>query len=119
MTRFFFFSLAVVLGACSSSSKNASDLGVVNLEVQGAPEAVDAFNTGLLLLHSFEYEDARESFRTAIAMDSTMAMAYWGEAMTFNHPIWHRQKPDSARASMSRRTIAGAEPDSKLEADFL
>jgi hypothetical protein len=119
MTRFFFFSLAIVLGACSSFSKNASDLGVVNLEVQGAPEAVDAFNTGLLLLHSFEYEDARESFRTAIAMDSTMAMAYWGEAMTFNHPIWHRQKPDSARASMSRRAIAGAEPDSELEADFL
>jgi tetratricopeptide (TPR) repeat protein len=92
---------------------------VVHLEVQGVTVAVDAFNTGLLLLHSFEYEDARESFRTAIAMDSTMAMAYWGEAMTFNHPIWHRQEPDSARASMGRRAKAGAEPNSDLEADFL
>lgn len=119
MTRFLFLLLTSALVACSSSPKNASDLGVVNLEVQGLPEAVDAFNTGLLLLHSFEYEDARESFRTAIALDSTMAMAYWGEAMTFNHPIWHRQEPDSARTSLSHRTVAGAEPDSELEADFL
>jgi tetratricopeptide (TPR) repeat protein len=119
MKRFLFLASAIVLFACSETPKNASDLGVVNLELQGAPEAVEAFNKGLLLLHSFEYEDARESFRTAIAIDSTMAMAYWGEAMTFNHPIWHRQEPDSARASMSRRAMAGAESNSELEADFL
>ncbi len=119
MTRFLFFFLAIALFACDPSPKTSGDLGVVNLEVQGSPEAVEAFNTGLLLLHSFEYEDARESFRKAIAEDSTMAMAYWGEAMTFNHPIWHRQEPDSARAVLNRREMAGAEPDSDLEADFL
>lgn len=119
MTRILFLLLAIVLFACSETPKSTGDLGVVNLEVQGTPEAVDAFSTGLLLLHSFEYEDARESFRIAIAIDSTMAMAYWGEAMTFNHPIWHRQERDSARACLSKRTAAGAEPNSELEADFL
>jgi tetratricopeptide (TPR) repeat protein len=119
MTRFLFLPMALVLFACRESPKNNNDLGVVNLEVQGAPEAVEAFNTGLLLLHSFEYEDARESFRRAMAIDATIAMAYWGEAMTFNHPIWHVQERDSARASISKRTMAGAEPNSQLEADFL
>ena len=119
MTRFLCFFLAIALFACDSTPDKSGDLGVVNLEVQGAPAAVDAFNRGLLLLHSFEYEDARESFRAAIAEDSTMAMAYWGEAMTFNHPIWHRQEADSARAALIRRDRAGVEPDSELEADFL
>ena len=119
MTRSFFLFLAIALFACDPSPQQSGDLGVVNLEVQSSPEAVDAFNRGLLLLHSFEYEDARESFRAAIAEDSTMAMAYWGVAMTFNHPIWHRQKIDSARTSLIRGKRAGAEPDSELEADFL
>lgn len=119
MSKFCFLLFAVSLVACSTSPKKTSDLGVVNLEVQGAPEAVEAFNTGLLLLHSFEYEDARAYFRTARSIDSTMAMAYWGEAMTFNHPIWHRQKPDSARICLTHREMANAEPTSDLEADFL
>lgn len=119
MNRLFLLPLAILLFACNEPPKSTSDLGVVKLEVEGSPEAVKAFNTGLLLLHSFEYEDARESFRNAMAADSTMAMAYWGEAMTFNHPIWHRQEPDSVRMSMVSRGRAGAEPKSDLEAHFL
>jgi tetratricopeptide (TPR) repeat protein len=119
MTRFLFLFFAIALFSCDSSPKKSSDLGVINLDVQGSPETVDAFNRGLLLLHSFEYEDARESFRAAIAIDSTMAMAYWGEAMTFNHPIWHRQEPDSARVVLNFRKSARAEPTSDLESDFL
>lgn len=119
MKRFLFFPLIFLFVACNQSPKKSADLGVVNLEVQGAPKAIDAFDTGLLLLHSFEYADARESFRKAIAADSTMAMAYWGEAMTFNHPIWHKQSADSGRASLRKRAETGAEPNSKLEVDFL
>lgn len=119
MTRVLLLSLTLILFACNPSPEKRNDLGVVNLEVEGKPEAVEAFNNGLLLLHSFEYEDARESFRVAIAEDSSMAMAYWGEAMTYNYPIWHKQDADSARASMSRRIAAGADPHSDLEAAFL
>ena len=36
-------------------------------------------------MHSFEYEDAREAFVEAQKADPGFAMAYWGEAMTFNH----------------------------------
>ena len=29
-------------------------------------------------------------------------MAYWGEAMTFNHPIWQQTSPDLAKAALAR-----------------
>ncbi len=29
-------------------------------------------------------------------------MAYWGEAMTYNHPVWFEQDPDAARAALRR-----------------
>lgn len=92
---------------------------MANFEVEGTPEAVESFNRGLLLLHSFEYEDARESFRGAIRADSGMAMAYWGAAMTFNHPLWHRQERDSALVILDKLEQSGAEPTSDLEADFI
>src|SRR5271157_4403704 len=53
-----------------------------------SPEAQTAFVRGLLLLHVFEYSDAAKAFQSAQAIDPTFAMAYWGEAMTHNHPIW-------------------------------
>ena len=51
---------------------------------------------GLLLLHSFEYQDAREAFQEARGVDPGFAMAYWGEALTYNHPIWQQQDRDAA-----------------------
>ena len=36
-------------------------------------------------MHSFEHDDAREAFVEAQKADPNFAMAYWGEAMTFNH----------------------------------
>lgn len=53
---------------------------------------------GLLLLHSFEYDDAREAFLEAQEIDPNLAMAYWGEAMTHNHPIWQEVDRDAAIA---------------------
>src|SRR5262249_48994728 len=55
-----------------------------------------------LLLHSFEYEDAREQFLAAEKAEPGFAMAYWGEAMTFNHPIWMEQDAEAARRALAR-----------------
>jgi tetratricopeptide (TPR) repeat protein len=67
----------------------------------GAPEAQDAFTRAVLLLHSFEYEDAREAFQEARAIDGDFAMAFWGEAMTYNHPLWRAQDRDAALAALA------------------
>ena len=62
-------------------------LGKVKINFTGAEAAMPHFEKGLLLMHNFEYEDAREAFLKAQEIDSTFAMAYWGEAMTHNHPV--------------------------------
>lgn len=64
------------------------------------PEARKDFEKGLLLLHNFEYPDAAEMFREARKKDPGFAMAYWGEAMTYNHPVWLSQDTEKARKVM-------------------
>jgi tetratricopeptide (TPR) repeat protein len=78
---------------------------------------------GLLLLHSFEYEDARTAFQRAQAADSTMLMAYWGEAMTHNHPLWRQQEIEEGQAALAKLAPTTAErlalAKTSLERDFL
>ena len=75
-------------------------LGETTFPNSGAPEAQEPFLQGVLLLHSFEYDDAREAFREARRTDPDFALAAWGEAMTHNHPIWQRQDRDAALAAL-------------------
>jgi tetratricopeptide (TPR) repeat protein len=56
----------------------------------------------VLLLHSFQYREAREEFRAAQKLQPAFAMAYWGEAMTYNEPLWFAQDAASARAVLQR-----------------
>ncbi len=62
-------------------------------------EAQAAFEQGMLLLHLFEYPFAEAEFQRAQVLDPDFAMAYWGEAMVHNYPIWDEQAPDKARAA--------------------
>jgi tetratricopeptide (TPR) repeat protein len=50
------------------------------------------------LLHSFFYEEARRSFTAAAEKDPGCAMAQWGIAMTWWHPIWTPPRPDEMSA---------------------
>ncbi len=65
-------------------------------------QAQKAFIEGMLLLHLFEYPFAQEKFQRAQQLDPGFSMAYWGEAMTYNHPIWDEQKQDVALATLGR-----------------
>jgi tetratricopeptide (TPR) repeat protein len=76
--------------------------GAVSFENSGAPAAQEPFLRGLALLHNFEYPRAADAFREAQAADPGFALAYWGEAMTHNHPIWMEQDRDAARAVLAR-----------------
>ena len=77
-------------------------LGQVSFENSGKPQAQEAFLKGLALLHNFEYEDAAEAFQAAQKADPGFVMAYWGEAMTYNHAVWMEQDPVKARAVLAR-----------------
>jgi hypothetical protein len=66
------------------------------------PEAQQAFIRGMLLLHLFEYPFAREEFIHAQQIEPDFAMAYWGEKITFNHPIWDEQDLEAGHAAVQK-----------------
>jgi len=80
----------------------ASLLGRISFPTSGSPQAQPAFIRGVLLLHSFEYDDAIDAFRQSQKTDPGFAMAYWGEALSYNQPLWLNENLDKARATLAR-----------------
>jgi tetratricopeptide (TPR) repeat protein len=87
-----------------------SRVGQVSFENSGSAAAQKDFLHGLAQLHNFEYEFAAEDFQRAQKTDPDFVMAYWGEAMTFNHPIWMEQDADAARAALKK---LGSTPEAR------
>ena len=72
------------------------------------------FTRGVALLHSFFYEEARRAFTSAAEQDPNCAMAQWGIAMTWWHPIWTPPTPDemsAGKAAIGQAMKMGARPD--------
>jgi len=55
--------------------------------------------TGVALLHNFWYRRALEGFQQVSNIDPECAIAYWGAAMTFNHPFWDAPSSADERAA--------------------
>jgi len=77
-------------------------LGTIDFPNSGAAAAQAPFIRGVLLLHSFEYGPAAAAFQEAERLDPGFAMAYWGEALTYTHPVWDQQDVDAGRAALQR-----------------
>jgi len=67
-----------------------------------SPAAQAAFVEGMLYLHIFEYASAANAFKKAQGLDPDFAMAYWGEAMTYTHPVWNQQDMEAGRAALAK-----------------
>ena len=79
-----------------------SQLGRVEFPTSGSVKAQAHFLRGLAALHSFWYEEAVEAFRESTKVDPDFAMGYWGEAMTYNHPLWSEQDLATARQVLAK-----------------
>src|SRR5215471_1145919 len=73
-------------------------VGKVTFSITCAPDVQSDFARGVALLHSFFYEEARRVFTSVAERDPKCAMAQWGIAMTWWHPIWTPPTPDEMRA---------------------
>jgi tetratricopeptide (TPR) repeat protein len=100
-----------------------SSLGKIVFPNSGSPAAQPAFVKGVLLLHSFEYDDAIEAFRQAEKTDPTFALAYWGEAMCYNQSLWYNENLEKARAALARlgpsRDVRAAKAPTEREKGYL
>jgi len=95
-------SLSLAVPATQVAAQPEPRLGTVDFPTSGAPNAQPHFRRGLLYLHSFEYDSAAKAFRQAQQVDPAFALAYWGEAMTYTHPVWFQQDLAAARAVLTR-----------------
>lgn len=93
------------LRAGDLTAQSGAPLGAVSFESTGGPDVRAAFQRGVLLLHNFEYDDARAAFREVRRLDPNFVLAYWGEALTHDHPLWGDE--DLAAA---REVLAGLGP---------
>jgi tetratricopeptide (TPR) repeat protein len=104
--------LIACLVAGTVLSAQTPGLGTIAFPNSGAPAAQARFIRGVLLLHSFEYQDAAQAFREAQRLDPGFALAYWGEAMTYTHPLWNEQDRTAALAALQR---LGPTPEARRE----
>src|SRR5256886_8611838 len=118
--------LAVLIGPLTAFSAETSvapepgDLraaGTVDFKVSCARSE---FNHGVALLHSFFYEEARRVFTEVAAKDPNCAMAQWGIAMTWWHPIWTPPTPNEVSAGKAAAEKAMAmKAGTDLERGFI
>ena len=80
----------------------SQELGTITFPTSGAPAAQAAFLEGVKNLHSFQFDEAAAAFQRAQKTDPSFAMAYWGEAMSHNHPLWAQQDTEAAKKILEK-----------------
>lgn len=104
-TLILFLFLIILISSCDKNATQNEEkpkLGSIEFENSGAENAQNAFYRGVLALHNFWYPVAEASFQEAIQIDSSFAMAYWGEAMSKNKTLWQNQDRKKAREILSQ-----------------
>ena len=112
MSRCLIVIVAISLVACGAPSQTTQasqalppelgSLGSVDFPTSGSEGAQAHFLRGTALLHSFGLEDAAIEFLRAQELDPDFAMAYWGEALSYNHPLQRFQEWDLPKAALER-----------------
>ena len=94
-----------ILGTCVSLQGAEHDhpvpekLGTVQFPTSCSGKEQKSFERAVALLHSFAYSAAEKAFSDVIKADPNCAMAHWGVAMTYFHPLW---PPPIAEADVVR-----------------
>lgn len=82
-----------------SAAPTLPHLGQVNFPTSCGAEVRPTIETGVALLHSFQYGEARHTFSQAAKQDPNCAMALWGKAMTRYEQIWEFPSPKTMKES--------------------
>src|SRR5437867_2527593 len=110
----------LLLVACSvgvrAQAPGAVELGTINFPTSAKPAAQGPFLVGVKALYNFEFDIAAEVFQQAQKADPDFALAYWGEAMSYNHPLWAQQDLAAARKVLERLAPTAAARAAKAPA---
>lgn len=92
----------------SKHRHGVAGLGTVDFPTSCNASAQRSISRAVALLHSFAYEEARLVFNQASKADPSCAIAHWGAARTWYHPIWAPPSPDELKqgAEAIQRALA-------------
>src|ERR1700680_743770 len=80
----------------------AQQLGTITFPTSGASNAQPIFLQAVKDLHNFQFDEAAVAFQKAEQIDPNFAMAYWGEAMSHNHPLWAEVDVDAGKKAIEK-----------------
>jgi len=87
------------------------EVGSVHFTTSCSKRIEGSFNRAVALLHSFQYEQARQAFVELFSLDSNCAMAQWGVAMSHYHGLWDNGDTAAGRQALQRaQEIACSNP---------
>jgi tetratricopeptide (TPR) repeat protein len=75
-------------GVLAQHGHGSEGVGKAHMEISCAPAVRGRFDRALALLHNFWYARALTQFQEVLKEDPECGIAYWGAAMTYNHPFW-------------------------------
>jgi len=86
-------------------------LGRAHMDISCSSSVAVDFDRALALLHNFWYSRAFDRFTQVAAREPGCAMAYWGAAMTYNHPFWDppSQADEAAAWALVQKGLAAQE----------
>lgn len=79
---------------------SAEEVGSVRFATSCSKTMEVSFNRAVALLHSFQYEHAREAFSEISKQDPSCAMAQWGVAMSHYHGLWKNGDTSAGRLAL-------------------
>jgi hypothetical protein len=107
-----FIALSVLVFSATHSAKTRREpgkrdgaagtvqVGQVNFPTSCTAAAQPMMETGVALLHSFQYEEADQTFSRAAKEDPKCAMAYWGKAMSRYEQLWDFPKGKTLKGGL-------------------
>jgi len=103
-------------GTHAAAQTKAVELGTIVFPSSARPAAQAPFLVGVKALYNFEFDIAGDAFRETEKADPAFALGYWGEAMSFNHPLWAEQDLASARKALEKLAPTAAARAAKAPA---
>jgi len=113
----------ITLALVAPASAQLDNVGKLSFPTSASPAAQQHFLRGVAILHSFGWKQAIAEFQLAQKAQPDFALAYWGETLSYNHPLNSQMDPKEPRAVLARlgadRAARAAKAPTDREKGFL
>ena len=92
----------IALCLVTPASAQLENVGNLSFPTSAKPEAQRHFLRGVAILHSFGWKQAIAEFQAAQKLQPDFALAYWGESLSYNHPLNSQMDFKEPRAVLAR-----------------